>query len=524
MYYRRVAGGQLSGNGGWKNVRRRGRIAIWGAGGASALVAAAGAGLLVAAPPAHGQADPGVGSSYAQSIQDTPKDGSLSVGAVLGEALAGHTNNVARAQSQGLDETAIGSSLQGYNCGTAPSPAQLSLVSQPLQAETGQDGADQGFTVTPTTGLDKLGPNTLAPPSFGSTEFVKATGTPYGEADTSYATIAVPGAPFSMSGLYSKAWSGLVNGQRVAAATEDIKSISLVSGMVVLNGLHWEATYPSGGAGTPSATFTIGSLTINNTPVPTSNPLGALDAVNTALDQVGLHLGVPTFSNQQGIVSVSPLELDVVPNTARDNIIDPVVSGAQPVTGPLASGLENGFSAQEPAQIQQALCQSDTPITVADIAIASVDGAGSYVTSFGGVNASSGNAPANPFNLSLPSFGLGTSQSQFIPGTAGTPGSAAVAAASGLSGAGGATTGTGSTSAPAPVAPSSSGGASSSTAPSGAPLQRTEAIAATGISPGGPLLGIGLGAMGALVLLAEGDRRLMRRAQRGRASFDVFDD
>src|SRR5437899_2089826 len=78
--------------------------------------------------PAGADPAPGVGSSYAQSLQVTPHEGSLAVGAVLGEALAGHTNGVARAQSQGEDLGAIGLSLEGYNCGTEPSDQQKALI------------------------------------------------------------------------------------------------------------------------------------------------------------------------------------------------------------------------------------------------------------------------------------------------------------------------------------------------------------------------------------------------------------
>ena len=146
---------------------------------------------------------PGVGSSYAQSLQVTPHEGSLAVGVVLGEALAGHTNSVARAQSQGEDLGSVGAAAKGYNCGTAPSATQVALVPDPLQAETpgGGNGVDDK-TQDPTYGLDKLGPASF-PPSFGSTEHVLANGTPYGEADTYYGLIG--GNGFSVSGMTSKA-------------------------------------------------------------------------------------------------------------------------------------------------------------------------------------------------------------------------------------------------------------------------------------------------------------------------------
>jgi hypothetical protein len=510
------------------SLRRRDRKVIWVASGISSAIAITG-GCLLAAAPARASIAPGVGNSYAQSIQDTPKDGSLAVGAVLGEALAGHTNSVARAQSQGLDETAIGTSLQAYNCGTAPSASQLSLVAQPLQAETGEPGAAQGFTETPTTGASSESSSQLVPPTFGSTEFVQANAVPYGEADTSYASIAVPGAVFTVSGTYSKAWSGLVNGQREAGATEDIKSLDLLSGLVQLDGLHWEVIYPSGGSAAPSGSFTIGRMLVNGTPVPVGNPATALTAANAALEPFGLQLSVPTVTDQQGVESVGALEVDVVPNSTRDGVLDPAVTGLQPVTQQVDGGLENGFGPQEPSNVTQALCQSDTPITVADIAIASVDGAGSYVTSFGGVDATSGSAPVNPYNLSLPSFGLSPGSTQYVPGTPVVPGTPAVTG-SNAAVEPGTTTGPGLSSAVSPLSgpatsPAVSSGASGggSIASGGGSIQPTQSIAATGTSPGGPLLGIGLGGLAALFLLAEGDRRMMRRAQRG-GGFEDFEE
>jgi hypothetical protein len=498
---------------------------MWGAGGISAAVAVTG-GFLLGAPPARASITPGVGSSYAQSIQDTPKDGSLAVGAVLGEAIAGHTNGVARAQSQGLDETAIGTSLQAYNCGTAPSASQLSLVPQPLQAETGEPGAAQGFTDTPTTGANSESSSQLVPPTFGSTEFAQANAVPYGEADTSYASVAVPGAVFTVSGTESKAWSGLVDGRREAGATEDIKSLDLVSGLVQLNGLHWEVVYPSGGSTPPSASFTIGRMLVNGAPVPTGNPASALATANAVLGPLGLQLSVPTVTDQQGVESVGALQVNVVPNSTRDGALDPAVTGLQPITQQVDGGLENGFGPGEPSNVTQALCQSDTPITVADIAIASVDGAGSYVTSFGGVDASSGTAPVNPYDLNLQSFGSSPGSTDYIAGTPAIPGTPSATGSSGPSGASVPVGGTGT-----PVLSTTTAGVGAAKTASAAPaapseggsIQPAQNIAATGTSPGGPLLGIGLGGLGALLLLAEGDRRMMRRAQRG-GRFEDFED
>src|SRR5439155_9407538 len=145
------------------------RWSRWVIGVASGAMTITGALGLGPASNAGAAVAPGIGSSYAQSFQVTPHEGSLAVGLVLGEALAGHTNNIARAQSQGEDLGAIGLSMQGYNCGTAPSDTQVALVPQPLQAETTPTGGTVEKTQTPTTGADHMSSSSF-PPSFGSTE------------------------------------------------------------------------------------------------------------------------------------------------------------------------------------------------------------------------------------------------------------------------------------------------------------------------------------------------------------------
>src|SRR5437660_4084702 len=133
--------------------RRRHRWLKLTVGVASAAMVAMGVLGVGAGSPADAETSPGIGSSYAQSLQVTPHEGSLAVGVVLGEALAGHTNYVARAQSQGVDLGSVGLALQGYNCGSAPTPTQKAIVPQPLQTETGASGADQGKTLLPTDGV-----------------------------------------------------------------------------------------------------------------------------------------------------------------------------------------------------------------------------------------------------------------------------------------------------------------------------------------------------------------------------------
>ncbi len=467
--------------------------------------------MIVTAPGAQAAPSPGQGSSYAQSLTVAPHDGSLAVGVTLGEALAGHTNGIARAQSQGVDLGAIGTSLTGYNCGSQSfKPDQ---VPQPLETETGQPGADKGISQQPdpSTGTSQ--------PSFGSNEFVKATATPYGEADTSFAPLTT--AAFTVSNMATRAWSGLVNGQREAGATSDIGALSIANGLVKMTGLHWESVYPSGGAAEPSGSFTLGSLQIAGTPVPTDQSPAALqDAVNQVLATVGLKVLFPQSSVERGVQSVSALQIEAVPNNTRDNAINAGLNATEGAQQQVFGGLENGFSPAEPSQLVQALCQSDTPITVAQIAIASVNGGGFLSAGLGGVNSSSSAVAANPYNLSLlGSITLGGNSPagdlSSATGSGGATGAALTAAPSpsvgGMSG---------SALSPSTGAlPGSSGGAGSGgSAPvsgrAGSPqVAPVTNAAAVHYGAGGPLLGIGLAGLGLLGLLAEVDRRMMRRAQ-----------
>lgn len=469
----------------------------WGVGGAAAAAAAlvvAGAVTVAGAGAAGADPAPAVGTASAQSLQVTPHDGSLAVGAVFGVALAGVTGDFAKAQSEGVDLGAIGTALTSYNCGSNPSQAQQDLVPSPLTTESGDPGAAQGTTVSPSTS------------DYAANEFVQATTAPYGLATTTYAgPLSDPTGAVSVSGMVSRAWSGVVNGVEESGASSDIASLTLGAGTVVIDGLDWQSVYPTGG-GQPSGSFTIGKILIDGTALPDLADLSTVaSAINAALGTLGLEVQLPTSYVQQGIEYVDPLQIEVVPSATRDQILDSIVDAVQPTYFQIANGLESGFasdsspynalgpleSSSDGQELARALCNTDTPITVADITIASLDGGGYFNLALGGVDSTDAPLQINPYNLTA--LGLGNlslpASSQFLPGTAGTPGT------TGSLGTPGTTTAT------APAAPT-------------AALHQAIGARATGFSPGGPLLAAALGGVGLLFLLIEGDRRLMRRAQR----------
>jgi len=440
------------------------------------------------------------GSSFAQYLQVTPHEGSLAVGAVFGEALAGHTNTFSKAQSQGLDLGAVGVSMRGYNCNMPPNQYVYNAVPQPLIAESGSPGAAQGQTQSPSMS------------DYGATEYALANDNPYSESDTSFAgPLADPTNAFVANGLHTKSWSGEVNGVPEAGATSDISQLT-IGGTVVLDGLDWSAVYPTDGSTPPSGSFTVGKVVIGGAALPSSANLSAVQsAINAVLTKVGLEVQMPQVTVSQGTQYVTPLEVQVVPNSTRDSVLDPAIVALQPNYYQIANGLENGFGSDKPPlsslgaaestpqgqQLAGYICESDTPITVADITVAAFDGGGYFNAALGGVNASSSALPSN--NYSLSALGLGdlnvAGSSQFIPGTLGTDGTPGSPGSSGLG------------SSPS-GGPSSPGTFSKSAAPASATRGAKGSVA------GGPLLAAGLGGLGLMGLLAEADRRKMRVAQR----------
>jgi hypothetical protein len=217
------------------------------------------------------------------------------------------------------------------------------------------------------------------------------------------------------------------------------------------------------------------------------------------------------------------MQIEVVPNTTRDAILDPAITAAGPNYFQITNGLENGFTTDGAPlnalsqvettapgqQIKAALCQSDTPITVADITVAAFDGGGYFSAALGGVNASTSPLPTNSFNLATGGFGTLTTPTvtQVIPGTLGTSGTTGSPPTLGNTGAGP----TGVTS----LTPTSSGSTPTPTpTPTPAVVPQSIESSPAGFASGGPLLAPGLAGLGLLLLLLEADRRMMRRAQR----------
>jgi hypothetical protein len=442
---------------------------------------------LLATAPGGASADtaaffPGTSTATASALSVVPSTAGLGYTITMSTSDAEYEQSLAKALSQTLNLGVIGTTLTTASCNKPPSIAPSDFP-QPVSLESNAPPPSKTMTVAGTYNGSGAG---------GGIEQASVNTTPSASATTLGGDFNAAGA-IDMSGLDSAAQAQVVSGQtRSVTSTADVGQISLVGGLVVLKGLHWEASQQSGAANTSAAAFSIGSATVAGVTMPASSPAqlaAVIGVANTALAPSGFHIDQPQVTQTadahdgNGATSkVSGLLLGIDNSALGAAVIGNQLPSAQP----LKTAIDDAFIAAD--------CQlSNGLLPIGDIALGVPAGGGGLDLSLGGatVNINS-DPPINAFG----SFGLagnssptdtGGSSSSFTPGDAGTP---FIPGTSGTSDTSGSAT------------PASSSG------PSGAqslgPTTKTVAchsLSAAGgsCSGGGAAVWIGLGALGLLL-------------------------
>jgi len=436
-------------------------------------------GLLATSPAASGQegVEPGLGNAYAQGIKVDPRTGQLSIGLTYGMSLSGHQNKVAIAEARSLDLGIIGTLLAGEGCDGGDPTLPAEQQPQPLVVRSGDEDAGSGRSES----------------ELGVEKEVLATDSPLARAIATAGAIGEPAA-LQIAGAKATTESGIIDGARVARAVSEIGRVSLGGGALVLRGLRWEARYQTAPSEEHSGSFSIDGIEVagQTLPVPEDNPLASLAEANALLEPLGLRISPPTVRAEAGIQFVDPLRISVVPSETREGLLGPLFNAIQPVR-------EELFNA-----IIELDCGNATYLTVLDIVLGSVSGAGSANIELGGVTATSDDIEFTSF---LGSLGSAPSLPPLSSGGGSSPSLSSSASSSpSLSGGSSAPAGASATTPPTTVA-----------ATAGAVAGDEQAIADVeplSGSRGGALAGVGLGGLALLAALAAADRSQMRRAQR----------
>ena len=452
-----------------------------------AVLVALALGMVLTTDPAGSQATPpgafsnGQASATSQAVKVNPTAAALSIGITFGIALAGYQNEVAKAEARGIDLGIIGTTLAAEGCDPEdPEPTwPAEDQPQPLTADSREPDSAAGKTAPEVAQGAEI-------PLFRKS--VRATPAPLAEAASLVAPFGQAGA-VEIAGARSDAVTRVVDGRtREAVATAEIGSLDLGGGAVRLGNLKWTATHRTGAENTQTATFTVGSLSIGGVPlpVPSGDPATVFSAVNTVLAPLGIELRPPITREVNGAIIIDPLTVAVVPSATRDQVAGTLFNAIQPVREALVDA------------ILALDCGNDTYVTVADIAIGSLTGAGSFSLELGGASANTGELQLSSFlgNLGGPAQ-IPAIPDQIIPGQAGTLGS------------------TGAATTP-PTAAVQGAGAGRVDRETAAPI-----AAATDGARGGKLAALAAATLLLLALVAELDRRKMRAALQAAGTADA---
>jgi hypothetical protein len=407
---------------------------------------------------------PGRASAYAQAIKFNPRAASLSLGITVGLSLADYANKVSRAETRSIDLGIIGSLLAAEGCDGGDPTLPAERQPQSLRVDSREPGAADGRHAVEYAGFDKT---------------VRASDKPESSAETIVSPVVIPGV-FAVRGARSLATTVMTDkGVREARAISEVAEL-VIADTVRLTGLRWEAVHHSGSEKALNGTFTIGAATIGGNGVPIDNVGKVVEAINKALADIGIQLILPVAYEGAGTLFVEPLQIAIVPAKPRDKLLAPVINDViQPARQPIVEAL------------REISCKINDVITVGDVAVGSLSGAGRFTLELGGVSAMTSDIA---FSSALGGTGTrlplipspvvvnGPALRPLVPAPVVTP--------------------------PRPAAPVKVA------APAPAPAIRTAPIVDLGTKGdrGGLLAGIAAVGLLALATLAELDRRRIRRA------------
>ncbi|HEX3707152.1 MAG TPA: hypothetical protein VHV76_11020 [Mycobacteriales bacterium] len=339
---------------------------------------------------------PGTATATAQSLQIAPRDAGLAASITVGRSVAIYTNDLAQASSQALDLGVIGSTL-AVQCSALPAPVTAGELPKALVAES-----DSGASRADKTAA---GPDTDTLKVSTGRESVAAIPAPHESATAEFdgTRINLPGL-VALAGLSSHSYAHLIPGKaRIAEATADLGTLDLLGGKVQLDGLHWQIALRSGSKPAHSSSFSIGSVTLAGVKLPTASTASlasTLTSVNKALAATGLHIDLPTFTDVDGVIAMTPLSIGIATTSSVAKVLDPLITL---VLTQLAGAVVDSAT--------KAVCTIGSVYSLVNLLLAAFDGVGAFDVQVGGVTATTDNKTyANPFgNGDSPAPSLGGS-------------------------------------------------------------------------------------------------------------------
>jgi hypothetical protein len=341
-----------------------------------ALVLVAGLSALLVAPASVGTADAaaepfvlGSGAASAQVTKARLFYAGYSLQVALGLAATTYENTQSRSLGAAYDL----SSALGLVKVTVPEVSPASIDSNAGDAATTKD--------------------LHAGPVLGQIQ-LSAKRVPASTSEVHLADVDLTGL-VRVEGGHSRSTSGIVDGKtRRAQASVTVGSVTLLGGVVSLDGLRWDAVQESGGSKRSDGSFSLARLSVAGVPIATD--LHDLDpvlvAINVALAPLGFVLeGPQVLHRDNGAVEITPLRVGILNSPIGSQALAPAIAAIRPLLVPVYDAL---------ADVNDTL---GLAALVADLGLGVVDGSGGIEIAVGGATARTDDAVfADPLSGLLP--------------------------------------------------------------------------------------------------------------------------
>jgi len=370
---------------GWWQAYRRTALAVSGTAllttGALLLGPAGHADVLEPSPPEAGEIRNGTAKAIATLGTVAPGVGNLALGMTTGTAVTQVTNSLAQATSQAADLGLIGSSITAEGCRGSQTLRPDDLP-QPLSVDNREGDAEAKAAEGGGDGA----------PSLGDKSVAAVDEPPTARARTSGLRLELPGLG-EVGGGEAEALTQVLPGVgREAIAT--VQASLRLAGTIELSGLRWQARHRTGAEPAAEGGFSIGQAAVGGAPLPTNDLQAVEDAVNTALEPVGLTVRLPKVERLRepnDLVRVTPLLIELRDSPAGGAVLGPVLDATR----------EQRNQAFD--DLVAVACELASALLVGDVAISVVGGTGFLTIGIGGVEASSGDlVVGNPFGVAPP--------------------------------------------------------------------------------------------------------------------------
>lgn len=301
---------------------------------------------------------PTSGQALAELIRIDPAIASLALTISAGTTIAGHQNGGSGSQASSLSFGMIGDLLTAEGCDGGDPLIPATALPESLLIDSSMPTAADGVTGGIAGIVDLVARADITPTASSSSTLVP---------------LHIPGLIEIKGGKTSTTSTGTT---ATSTAISEIANISLLEGVIQLEGLRWMATRTLGPNPTMSTDFTIGALRIAGAAVPLPDGIGSVvEVLQPVLATLGFALQMPEPYEIPNGIGLSALSVGIVPAEVRDSVLGAVLGAVQPVREPLFD------------QLLELDCGNATYLTVLDVVLGSISGAGSLTVDLGGVTA-----------------------------------------------------------------------------------------------------------------------------------------